>query len=37
MASRSEWLDAFLAYDFDESYFNNIDYDDAGHDTDDDD
>ena len=37
MALRSEWLDAFLAYDFDESYFNNIDYDDAGHDTDDDD
>ena len=37
MASRSEWLDVFLAYDFDESYFKNIDYDDAGHDTDDDD
>ncbi|KAK4581163.1 hypothetical protein RGQ29_024728 [Quercus rubra] len=37
MASRSEWLDAFLAYDFDESYFNNVDDDDVGHDTDDDD
>ena len=37
MASMSEWLDAFLAYDFDESYFNNVDDDDVGHDTDDDD
>ncbi|KAK9997935.1 hypothetical protein SO802_017538 [Lithocarpus litseifolius] len=37
MASRTEWLNAFLAYDFDEPYFNNIDYDDASHDTDDDD
>ena len=37
MASRSEWLDAFLAYDFDESYFNKVDDDDVGHDTDDDD
>ena len=37
MTSRSEWLDAFLAYDFEELYFNNVDYDDAGHDTDDDD
>ncbi|KAF3965506.1 hypothetical protein CMV_010319 [Castanea mollissima] len=30
MASKSEWLDTFLAYDFDESYFDNVDYDDAG-------
>ena len=37
MALRSEWLDAFLAYDFDKSYFNNIDYDDTAHVTDDDD
>ena len=36
MASRSEWLDAFLAYDFDESYFDAMDTDDAGDDTDDD-
>ena len=34
MASRSEWFDAFLAYDLDKSYFNNVD---AGDDTDDDD
>ena len=37
MASRSEWLDTFLAYDFDKSYFDNVDADDAGDDTDDDD
>ena len=37
MASRSEWLDTFLAYDFDKSYFDNVDADDAGDDIDDDD
>nr|POF26915.1 protein alp1-like [Quercus suber] len=36
MASRSEWLDAFLAYDFDESYFDAMGADDAGDDTNDD-
>nr|POE58621.1 hypothetical protein CFP56_50210 [Quercus suber]POE58623.1 hypothetical protein CFP56_50212 [Quercus suber] len=37
MASRSEWLDAFLAYDFDESYFDSVDANDDGDDTKDDD
>ena len=37
MASRSEWLDTFLAYDFDKSYFDNVDADDASDDIDDDD
>nr|POF24155.1 hypothetical protein CFP56_06238 [Quercus suber] len=37
MASRSEWLDAFLAYDFDESYFDSVNADDDGEDTNDDD
>ena len=37
MTSRSEWLDEFLAYDFDESYFDNVDVDGAGDDTNDDD
>ncbi|XP_065620330.1 uncharacterized protein LOC112003400 isoform X2 [Quercus suber] len=36
MTSRSEWLDAFLAYDFDESYFDAMDADDVSDDTDDD-
>nr|POE70529.1 hypothetical protein CFP56_22971 [Quercus suber] len=37
MASRSEWLDTFLTYDFDKSYFDAMDADDTGDDTDDDD
>ena len=37
MVSRSEWLDAFLAYDFDKSYFDNVDANDVGDDSDDDD
>ena len=37
MTSRSEWLDEFLAYDFDESYFDNVDVDGASDDTNDDD
>ena len=24
MASRAEWLDAFLRYDFDDSYFDDV-------------
>ena len=24
MASRTKWLDAFLRYDFDDSYFNDV-------------
>ena len=27
MASTAEWLDAFLHYDFDDSYFNDVNVD----------
>ncbi|KAK9993713.1 hypothetical protein SO802_023416 [Lithocarpus litseifolius] len=36
MASGAEWLDAFLHYDFDDSYFNDVNVDAAYEDTDED-